>query len=43
MFKWSVESTPVTTLSFLENNCLRSLYKLHFKIKCNSSSVSLAK
>ena len=42
MFKWSVESTPATALSFLKNSCLRSLYKLHFKRKCNSSSVSLA-
>ena len=42
MFKWPVDSTPVTALSFFKNSCLRSLYKLHFKRKCNSSSVSLA-
>ena len=42
MFKWSVESTRVTALSFLKNNCLRSLYKLYFFKKGNSSSVSLA-
>ena len=41
VFKWFVESIHVTALS-LKKNCLRSLYKLHFKRKCNSSSVSLA-